>query len=391
MKILFLSYYFEPDLSAGSFRNSSLLKVLVNSAPKNTLIDVVTTHPNRYDSYKVEAKSLEKINDTTTIHRIKVPTYNNGMLGQVKSFIKFYFATLKIVKDKNYDLVYASSSKLFTAFLASRIAKKHKAKLYLDIRDIFKETIIDVFDNLFLKRIFNTTFGFVENYTFKKANHINLVSEGFKSYFKKYDNCTYSYFTNGIDAVFLEDQKQVIKEKTEKKTILYAGNIGEGQGMDIIIPPLAKTLSDKYQFVVIGDGGAKNRLLQKIEQEKLSNVEILDPMNRDTLITYYNKADFFFIHLNTLKAFKRVLPSKLFEYGAFDKPILAGVEGYAAKFLKEKMNNIILFSPGDYLELVNKLKSYQYKTKKRSEFIENFSRKSINSKMAKSIVRILQS
>ncbi len=389
MKILFLSYYFEPDLSAGSFRNSSLLKVLVNSVPKNTLINVITTHPNRYNTYKVEAESLEKISAFSTIHRIKIPTYNNGMIGQVKSFIRFYFAAIKIAKNEKYDLVYASSSKLFTAFLASRIAKKHNAKLYLDIRDIFKETIIDVFDNSFLKHIFNTTFGFVENYTFKKANHINLVSEGFKSYFNKYNNCTYSYFTNGIDAVFLEDQKQFIKEKTEKKIILYAGNIGEGQGMDIIIPPLAKALAHDYQFVIIGDGGAKKRLIHKIEESNLSNVKILNPMNRKSLLAYYNNADFFFIHLNILKAFERVLPSKLFEYGAFNKPIIAGVEGYAVEFLEEKMSNIILFKPGDYKDLVSKLKNYQYTTKRRMKFRETYSRKNINVKMAESIVNLL--
>ena len=148
-RILFLSYFFEPDLSAGSFRNSSLLKELSSNLPEGSYIDVITTQPNRYNSYKVKAKKEEKYNSNTTIHRIKIPTYNNGMIGQVKSFVRFYFSVLRIVRNQDYDLVYASSSKLFTAFLGSRIARKKKAKLYLDIRDIFKETIIDVFNNSF--------------------------------------------------------------------------------------------------------------------------------------------------------------------------------------------------------------------------------------------------
>lgn len=385
-RILFLSYFFEPDLSAGSFRNSSLLKELSTNLPEGSYIDVVTTQPNRYNSYKVEAKKEEKFNDNTTIHRIKIPAYNGGMQGQVKSFVRFYFSVLKIVRNQDYDLVYASSSKLFTGFLGSRIARKKKAKLYLDIRDIFTETIIDVFDNSFLKHFYKIIFESVENYTFKKANHINLVSKGFESYFSKFNNCTYSYFTNGIDDVFLNNQVPTNIEKNKRKLIVYAGNIGEGQGMCKIIPPLAEALKDTYDFEIIGDGGAKDRLVKKLNQKKITNVEVLKPMNRKNLIEHYNAADFLFIHLNTLKAFERVLPSKLFDYGAFDKPIIAGVEGYAAEFLQREMPNLILFSPGNHNELVNKLAEYEYKTENRNEFIASFSRRSINNKMAKSIL-----
>ena len=55
--------------------------------------------------------------------------------------------------------------------------------------------------------------------------------------------------------------------------------------------------------------------------------------------------------------FERVLPSKLFEYGAFDKPIIAGVGGYAAEFLKEHLSNTILFSPGDVDGFIRELKA----------------------------------
>ena len=46
MKILFLSYYYPPDLSAGSFRAEALISGL--SKIKNIDIDLLTTFPNRY-------------------------------------------------------------------------------------------------------------------------------------------------------------------------------------------------------------------------------------------------------------------------------------------------------------------------------------------------------
>ena len=88
-RIVFLSYYFEPDLCAGSFRNTSLLNELKHQIDDNTKIDVYTTLPNRYDTFKSEAKELE-IHDKIRIFRISTPVHDNGMFGQMKAFKKYF-------------------------------------------------------------------------------------------------------------------------------------------------------------------------------------------------------------------------------------------------------------------------------------------------------------
>lgn len=388
MKILFLTFYFEPDLSAGSFRNTSLFKELIKHINVEDTIEVISTSPNRYSSFDIKAKEKERISNNILINRIEIPKHDNGVLGQIKTFKSFYFQTLKITKNKKYDLVYASSSRLFTAFLGARIANKKKAKLYLDIRDIFRETILDVYKNKVLRTGLNAILTPIENYTFKSANHINLVSKGFKSYFKNYKS-SFSYFTNGIDAIFLErEQSQNLPINKDKKTILYAGNIGEGQGLHIIIPPLAKALENDYIFKIIGDGGVKDKLLLELKKYNTKNVQLLSPVVRLQLLEEYEKADFLFMHLNKHNAFKRVLPSKLFEYGAFNKPMIAGVSGYASTFLKENIINALVFEPGDYKTAQKLIEQYQYKTLDREEFKAKFSRKQINTDMAKSILNL---
>jgi len=228
-RILYLSFYFEPDLCAGSFRNTPLAYELARQLDGSAEVDVFTTMPNRYRSFKQEAKEFEKF-ENITINRIIVPSHKSGLIDQVSSFKTFYFQIISRTKVKKYDLVYASSSRLFTAFLGARIAHKNNAKLYLDIRDIFRETIMDVFKNSFVKIGLNFLLRPIENYTFRRANHINLVSKGFESYFKKYNNSTFSFFTNGIDDVFLNLSLENNVKNKEKQTILYAGNIGEGRG-----------------------------------------------------------------------------------------------------------------------------------------------------------------
>lgn len=385
MRILFLSYFFEPDLSAGSFKNTSLFKELLNNINPGDYVDVFTTEPNRYSSFK-DNKYKYLTGHNFSVNRLNVPSHSNDFIGQVKSFFYYYNSTCKAIKGNKYDLVYGSSSKLFTAFLAKRISNKLNIPLYLDIRDIFADTIKDVFKDKFLIKIPLFLFAkLIEIYTFKNATHINLVSGGFRDYFIRYRKPTYSYFTNGIDDEFLESNFDCDFDDS-LYIITYAGNIGTGQGLEKIIPEAAKRLGNRYHFRVIGDGGTRILLKEEIEKFGLTNVELIKPVNRKELLDYYKSTTFLFLHLNDLKAFKKVLPSKIFEYGATNKPIIAGVSGYASEFIKENLDNYILFEPTDVNSFVRQIKSYEIRFNNRENFREKFRRQSIMSQMAKSII-----
>ena len=385
MKILFLTFYFEPDLCAGSFRNTPLFRELLQQMDEKDWIHVITTQPNRYHSFHVEGQARE-ISDNYRIDRIRVPEHKSGFIDQVRSFRVFYNEALRLAGKERYDLVYASSSRLFTAFLGRRIAGKQRIPLYLDIRDIFVDTIKDVFKKRKMIRIpAGICFGWIERYTFAGAKHINLVSEGFKTYFEKYRKSVYSYFTNVIDDIFLDVPKST-RQVSGVKIITYAGNIGSGQGLEKVIPMAAQKLGDRYFFRIIGDGGMKALLKDKLEELGVHNVELLNPVSREKLIGYYNDSDFLLLHLNDLEAFKKVLPSKLFEYAAFDKPIVAGVGGYASQFIQENLSNYILFAPTDVESMVEQILKFDGGGEKQGDFVKRFARKNIMKEMARSIL-----
>ena len=112
MRVLVISFFYTPDLSAGSFRASALVDRLIE---KGCEVDVITTLPNRYFSYSREAREIESIKNLN-IFRVKVPKHYSGMLDQIISFATFYFKAFKIAKSRKYNIVFATSSKLFTAF-----------------------------------------------------------------------------------------------------------------------------------------------------------------------------------------------------------------------------------------------------------------------------------
>jgi glycosyltransferase involved in cell wall biosynthesis len=383
LKVLVLSFYYAPDLCAGSFRTTALIEQLKNNADLE--IEVITTMPNRYATFEAEALEFEQ-KDKVTVRRIALPLHKSGMLDQIKSFAYFYKQVNKVVNGKKYDLVFATSSRLFTAFLGARIAKNINTPLYLDIRDIFVDTLKDVL-NPKITFLLKPVLTLVENYTFSTAKHINLVSKGFESYFvNRFKKVNYSWFTNGIDSEFLSVAPHLDKDENDLQalTVLYAGNIGEGQGLDIIVPALAKLAGSKYHFKIIGDGGRIKSLVES--SEGIPNISFHTPVNRDQLIKEYLSADILFLHLNDYPAFEKVLPSKIFEYAAMGKPILAGVNGYAADFLNLEVDNAKVFYPCNHKQALTALHKLNLIQTNRSTFIGKYARVNIMSEMSKSII-----
>ena len=95
-----------------------------------------------------------------------------------------------------------------------------------------------------------------------------------------------------------------------------------------------------------------------------------------------------FLHLNNHEAFKKVLPSKIFEYAATGKPILAGVDGYARRFLNKEVLNSYIFNPTDHKRAITLFKQIKLDFTNRKGFINKFKREKIMYKLLLDIISI---
>ncbi len=400
MKLLMLSNYFTPDLSAGSFRMQALIEAMerLNSQGDEGLeVTLITTRPNRYASLKTDAPAHED-RGWLQIHRIELPQHKGGMRDQATAYSRYAMGVRNLTQGKHWDVVFATSSRLMTAGLGARIAQKLRAPLYLDIRDLFTDNMDELLAGSPVKTLL-PLFRQIERRAFRRASRINVVSQGFVSHIQKIAPGTpVSVFTNGIDDIFASAdfgapffRGDIRPTPAEPLPIItYAGNMGEGQGLHRIIPEVADRLAEKVRFRMIGDGGRRKALEAEIAQRKLTNVELLPPVPRNELLEHYRAADILFLHLNDLDAFRKVLPSKVFEYGATRKPILAGVAGYAAEFCKEHLPDAEVFAPldsGSMVQAIERLIAAPVRPD-RTEFARRFARGSIMDSLACDIVQL---
>lgn len=386
-KILILSYNYYPDLSPASYRIKSLIEEFEKNH-HNIKITLLTTTPIRYDLNYKKIKS-EYLKENIEIIRFKIPKKNFIIFNSYTQYLLYFFKVLFFCRNKKYDLVFSTTSKLMTGFLGALISKYLNAKFYLDIRDIFYETIKYNFSKSKFIKYYLFFIKKIENYALNSCSSLSINSEGFYNYFKMhYPDKEIDIFTNGIDNKFLLQSWK--RNNFEKKiNVLYAGNLGNGQALHKIIPELVKLLNDNIKFKIIGSGNKKKLLYKKLEKLKIHNYQLIAPVSQEILINEYLNSNILFLHLDALDVYKSVLPSKIFEYACTGRPIVAGVSGYSSEFLIKNISGSYVFEPCDHLSAAKIINSIDKFSFNREDFKKKFLRTEISSNFVKKIISTL--
>jgi len=130
---------------------------------------------------------------------------------------------------------------------------------------------------------------------------------------------------------------------------LYAGNLGEKQGLEILIDAAKQTVNDRrLVWVIAGEGSSRQRLMEI--SYGLSNIKWLPLQPTDKLNDLLNFAD---IHLlpQRADAADLVMPSKLTGMLASGRPVVATVaKGTQVAEVVEECG--IVVPPGDVKSLI---------------------------------------
>ena len=145
---------------------------------------------------------------------------------------------------------------------------------------------------------------------------------------------------------------------------LYSGNIGEKQGLELMIEA-ARRLKDELsiRFVICGNGAAYQRLRRMAEG--LDNIVWMPLQPYEQLNNLLNAAD---IHLlpQRSRAADLVMPSKLTGIFASGRPVLATAEPETAVYESVQGRGLVV-PPGDADAFVDALLELSCSTEKRQE------------------------
>lgn len=368
MKVLELPAYFYPESMSSAHLDDNLRQAIVDAGMEMAIYCPTPTRGITQDvRTEYKKRKLDKMYDGhVTVHRFSL--YGEGKnpilralrytLACIIQFNRAVFA-----KDaSSCDVMFITSTPPIKGAMAG-LAKKfnHKPIVY-NLQDIFPDSLAG--SGLAKKDGFLWKIGrSIENFTYRNADKIIVISEDFKKNImaKGVPEEKIAVVYNWVDEISI---KPVAKEDNplyeefglsrEKFTVVYAGNLGNAQNINIILDG-AKKLPD-VQFAVFGTGGLENEVRERIEKEGLTNVHLNPLQPYDRVSQVYSLGDACIVSCKEGLG-GSAMPSKTWTIMSCGRPVIASFDEGELKEILEKNNCGVFTHAGDVNEFVEGVKS----------------------------------
>ena len=335
MKILIVSQYYYPE----QFQINEIAPALVKLGHSVTVLTGLPNYPKGtiYDGYEDAYKSQEVI-DGVEVIRVKEHPRKKGALHLLWNY--WSFATkgnnrAKKLKEK-YDIVLAYQlSPITSVYPAITYARRHKVPLLLYCLDIWPESAQAQFPP---KNIFYKVIAKISRGIYQKCTHISVTSRPFIDYLNRENGIPLdkmSYIPQHASAEFLS--MDLSAGNNGMTDFMYAGNLGKGQRIDVIIRA-TEILKGRMDFKVhlVGDGSQRAELEALAKECGVEDkIVFYGNQNRAEMAQYYKQADALLITLRGNNAVGDTMPGKLQMYMTTGKPILGAINGAAKETIEE--------------------------------------------------------
>jgi glycosyltransferase involved in cell wall biosynthesis len=341
MRILIVSQYFWPE-------NFRINDIAVGLQEKGHQVTVLTGLPNYpegkfYPGYSFFNKSTENWQGIEIIRAREFPRGRNQSWRLALNYISFvFFAGWKAfwLKSRFDKVLVFQQSPIFLTIPAIIVKKRQRIPLYVIVQDLWPESLLftgKTTNKLILQLVLK-----VSDYIYHQADCLLLPSNGFKDSLSKrgVDVSAMHYLPNSTESYYqpVEKDDKYAQWFTGKYHLLLAGNIGEAQGLHLIINA-AKELHIQHpdlRWILLGDGRMRVELELLVKELGLENIIFFPGRVAATEVPKWIAwADATLLTLKKDPLFAVTIPSRLQTYMACGKPVLASIDGEAAQLIRE--------------------------------------------------------
>jgi len=242
------------------------------------------------------------------------------------------------------EVVIATSPQLLVALSGWWLAFWQRVPFIFEVRDLWPESLAAVgagSDETLLHR----TLGAIAGFLYRRADRIVVVTPAFKDHLIRHWNvpaAKISVVENGVetdlfrlDPAAMEVRKQLKVE--DRFLICYIGTMGNAHGLETLIAAAEElqTGLPHAMFLLIGEGAEKERIVKLAAGRGLGNMRFLSQQPRERIPAYISAADLCLVMLKKTELFKTVIPTKLLEYMACERPVIVAVDGQARQIAEE--------------------------------------------------------
>lgn len=294
MNILQLTGYFLPEKAASLYLVENRLEAF---AQEGFDMVIYASRPTRglsceeYAKYKSRKEEM-MYNGKLRVHRF--PMYREGknpILRAMRYSLNWIVQLKYGLTEKNVDCVYLESTPPIQGLLGSLLKKYRGIPFVYCLQDIFPDSLAGTSlakKNGILWKIGRK----IEDFTYKYADKIIVISEDFKRNIMAKGvpedkiEVVYNWVDENAVVPVAKEDNPLFEEfgiSRDKFHVVYAGNLGNAQNIDVIIDAANALKEEKsIEFLIFGTGGLKEQYVAKVKNLQLDNVKFfpLQPMDR---------------------------------------------------------------------------------------------------------------
>ena len=345
MKGLFFVPYFPPEKCSGL---NILTDLLEGFAAKGWDIDVFVPTPTRGVSDQIRHEYAQKrieicFDGKITIHRMHLYREGKGFLSRALRYVIFSIECLWKALTVPADFIFSTSGPP-TQGVVLGVARilSHKKFIY-NLQDIFPDSLVTsgiCKETSFLMKIGRV----MENFTYRHADIIITITEDMRKNVlgKGVNPDKVQVVRNWMDVNQVKPvprvQNKLFDElglPRDKFYVVYAGNLGKVQGVEVIVAAAEKLQENSHiHFVIFGNGSEEENIKHQIADKQLTNMSLFPLQSMDRVPEVYSLGDVAIISCRAGTG-GSAMPSKTWTIMATGTPIVASFD------LGGEMENII--------------------------------------------------
>ncbi len=365
MKILFITDNFPPEVNAPATRTYEHCSRWVQQGAEVTVITCAPNFPlgKIYEGYRNKLYQTEKMDNIEVVRVWSYMSPNKGKIRRVLDYTSFSFMAFWTGLFRKYDIIIATSPQFFTTWTALALSKIKRKPWIFELRDLWPDSIKTVGamkDGFTLSALQKIEMGLYQD-----ADKVVTVTDAFKRVLvdRGVDGAKIEVVTNGANLDLYSSREKDVglieKLGLQNKFIVgYIGTLGMAHDLRFIVQAISKIKDPGIHFLFIGDGADKEEVVALAKKLDLKNITFLPIIPKEKVPQYLSIIDVSLVPLKKSDTFKTVIPSKIFEAAAMQRPILLGVRGQAQEIV-EVYDAGLCFEPGneeDFLEKLNQIR-----------------------------------
>lgn len=344
MHVVFLSDNFPPETNAPAARVFEHAREWVRAGHRVTVVTCAPNFPRGvlYPGYENSWLTREE-QDGVEVLRVKtLLAPNRGMVLRTLDYLSFAVMgfLVALFRAPRPDVVVGTSPQFFAAAAAWAVAAVRRRPFVFELRDLWPHSIAAV--GVVRRRWLLAWVERFELFLYRRARAVVSVTEAFRRDLVRrgIDGAKIAVVPNGVDATRFRSRGAAPAWAREldlggRFVVGYVGTFGLAHALENVVRAAERLAArDDILFLLVGDGAGRPRLEAELARAGVANVELAPPRPREDVPALLGLCDVALVHLRDDPVFSTVVPSKIFEAFAAERPVLyAGPPGEASELI----------------------------------------------------------